>query len=155
MKNTPTPAIPAVLVSSGDRKVVHAFGDEAVIHLTGEHTGGAFTQWTEVTPPGGGPPPHWHTDEDEWFLVLEGRASFLKDGEWHEAGPGTAAFMPRNSVHAFKNTGDVPLRMVVTTAPSGFETFFTRCAEEFASPGGPNMTRIVKISAEHGIHFAT
>jgi hypothetical protein len=45
--------------------------------------------------------------------------------------------------------------MLITTAPSGFETFFTRCATEFANPAGPDMQRIMEISAEHGIHFAT
>jgi len=87
--------------------------------------------------------------------VLAGSASFLTDGVWHEAGAGAAAFMPKNSVHAFKNVGDVPLRMLITTAPSGFETFFTRCAAEFANPAGPDMPRIMEISAEHGIHFAS
>jgi hypothetical protein len=37
--------------------------------------------------------------------------------------------------------------------PSGFETFFARCAEEYAKPGSPDMGRIAAISAEHGIHF--
>ena len=87
--------------------------------------------------------------------MLEGSASFLADGAWHEAGAGAAAFMPKNSVHAFKNVGNVPLRMLITTAPSGFETFFTRCAAEFANPAGPDMPRIMEISAEHGIHFAS
>ena len=150
----PTPGLHPTIVPSGQNPAIHAFGEEVVFHLTGEQTGGAFTQWVETTPPGAGPPPHWHTNEDEWFFVLEGRVSFLTDGVWHEAGPGAAAFMPKNSVHAFKNVGDVPLRMLITTAPSGFETFFTRCATEFANPSGPDMPRIMEISAEHGIHFA-
>lgn len=151
----PEPILPPVLVPAGHGRAVHAFGEEAVFHLTGEQTGGMFTQWVETTPPGAGPPPHWHTNEDEWFYVLEGRVAFLKDGTWHEAGPGAAAFMPKNAVHAFKNVGEQPLRMLITTAPSGFETFFTRCAAEFAKPGEPDMPRIMEISAEHGIHFAT
>lgn len=150
----PTPSIPPVLVLSNQNPVLRAFGEEAVFLLTGEQTGGSFTQWVETTPPGAGPPPHWHTNEDEWFYVIEGRVSFLKDGVWHEAGEGAAAFMPRNSVHAFKNIGDTPLRMLITTAPSGFETFFARCAAEFANPAGPDMPRILEISAEHGINFA-
>jgi hypothetical protein len=61
--------------------------------------------------------------------------------------------MPQGVVHTFKNAGPTALRMLVSTSPSGFETFFARCAEEFANPGGPNMERIFAISAEHGIHF--
>ena len=37
--------------------------------------------------------------------------------------------------------------------PAGFETFFSRCAEEFAKPGGLDMKRIVAISTEHDIHY--
>ena len=44
--------------------------------------------------------------------------------------------------------------MLIHTAPSGFETFFARCAEEFAKPNPPDMSRIVEISAEHGIHYS-
>jgi hypothetical protein len=62
-------------------------------------------------------------------------------------------FMPRSVVHAFKNIGDTDGRLLVTTYPAGFEKFFGHCADEFAKPGGPNMDRIVAISAEHGIHF--
>jgi hypothetical protein len=63
--------------------------------------------------------------------------------------------MPRNVIHTFKNIGDTPSRMLIQTHPAGFETFFARCAQEFAKPGGPDMQRIAAISAEHGIHHLT
>jgi quercetin dioxygenase-like cupin family protein len=107
--------VPPVLVPSGNARVLRAFGEEIIVHLDGEKTGGKLAQFTAVTPPGGGPPPHYHLNEDEWFHVLEGRVSYFIDGAWHEAGPG---------------------------------------AEEFTKPGGPDMNRIVQISAEHGVHFA-
>ena len=137
----------------GKTRAVRAFGDEVYFLLTGEHTGGMLTTFTDITPPGGGPPPHTHDYDDEWWHVLEGRVSFFNGKGWHEVPPGGAVFMPKSSVHTFKNIGDKPSRMIVSTSPSGFETFFTRCAEEFAKPGGPDMKRIVAISAEHGIHY--
>jgi mannose-6-phosphate isomerase-like protein (cupin superfamily) len=134
-------------------RVLSAFGEEVHLYLTGRETGGRFTQWLEITPPGGGPPPHYHTGEDEWFHVLEGRVSFLRDDAWEEVGPGACVWAPRNSVHTFRNTGDTPSRMLLTTAPSGFEEFFARCAAEFSAEGGPDMARVTAIAAEHGIHF--
>jgi quercetin dioxygenase-like cupin family protein len=134
-------------------RVLHAFGEEITILLDGERTGGKLTMWTEITPPGGGPPSHYHLNEDETFHVLEGRVAFLSGGEWHEVGPGGAAFMPRCVVHTFKNVGDQPSRMLIITTPSGIEEFFARCAEEFAKTGGPDMSRIVQTGAEHAIHF--
>lgn len=133
--------------------ILHAFGEEMHLYQTGEETGGRFAQWLEITPPGGGPPPHYHTNEEEWFHVLEGCVSFFRDGQWVEAGPGARVHCPRHSVHAFKNTGVEPARMLITTMPAGFEVFFARCAGEFAKPGGPDMARILEISAEHGIFF--
>ena len=110
--------------------------------------------WTEVTPPGGGPPPHYHSSEDETFHVVGGRVACLVDGEWHEVGPGGAAFMPRGIAHTFKNVSDQPSRMLIMTMPSGIEKFFASCAEEFANPGrSPEMQRLFQIGTEHGIHF--
>jgi quercetin dioxygenase-like cupin family protein len=141
------------IVRQDDALVLHAFGEEVIVRLDGERTGGKLTMWTELTPPGGGPPPHYHVNEDETFHVIEGRVAFLMDGKWHEVGPGGCAFMPRGVVHTFKNVGDQPSRILLMTTPSGFEKFFARCAAEFAKPGGPDMSQITQISSEHGIHF--
>jgi mannose-6-phosphate isomerase-like protein (cupin superfamily) len=144
---------PAAIVDQTETRVLHAFGEEVTILLDGECTAGKLTMWTEVTPPGGGPPPHYHLNEEELFHVLEGRVAFLVDGKWNEIGPGGAAFMPRGVTHTFKNVGDQHSRMLITTTPLGFEKFFARCADEFAKPGGPDMSRIIEIAVEHGIHF--
>ncbi|MEM7114992.1 MAG: cupin domain-containing protein [Chloroflexota bacterium] len=147
-------ARPALIIrSANDSKTLSAFGDELSILLSGEQTGGQLAMLLASTPPDGGPPPHYHENEDEWFYLLEGELELLVDGAWQEIGAGTAVFIPRNTVHAFHNSGDKPLKMLIQTTPAGFETFFTRCADEYAKPGPPNMGRIIEISAEHGIHF--
>lgn len=147
------PAISPAIVPPGSGKILRAFGEEVTVLLGGDQTGGAFALWTEVTPPGGGPPPHYHEREDETFYVLEGRIAFFRDGAWEEVPVGTTAFMPKKSVHSFKNVGDTPAKLLISTRPAGFEVFFARCAEEFAKETPPDMDRIVAISAEHGIHF--
>jgi len=143
----------AVIYPFAGERVLRAFGDEVHLYLTGEETGGSFTQWLAITPPGSGPPPHYHEHEDESFHVLEGRVSFLADGRWTEVGPGARVHCPKGSVHTFRNTGETPSRMLLTTMPSGFEDFFAKCAVEFARPEGPDMPRILEIAATHGIHF--
>jgi quercetin dioxygenase-like cupin family protein len=137
----------------GQGRVLRAFGEEVIMHLEAEQTGGAFSLWTNITPPGGGPPPHYHLNEDECFVVQEGSVSFFAEGQWREVPVGSVVYAPRNSVHTFKNVGQQPARMLISTTPGGFETFFSRCADEFAKAGAPDMQRIVEISAEHGIHF--
>lgn len=150
-----SPLLPTAITLPGQGKVLNALGDEVTVLLSGEQTGGAFTMVQVVTPPGGGPPPHWHTREDEWFHILEGRVEFWQDGQWMEVPVGSSAFLPRGSRHTYRNCGDQPLRMIVHAAPSGFEVFFERIAEAFNAPGGPDMERIVAISADHGIHYVS
>ena len=151
----PDPDSSPAVVPAGAGRVVHAFGDEFTFLLEGSHTGGRCTVFIEVTAPETGPPPHYHENQDEWFYVMEGRVAFFKDGAWTEVAPGSSVFIPKGAVHTFKNVGDQPLRQLITVSPSGFETFMTRCSEVFAQPGPPDMTRLIAIAGEHGIHFVT
>ena len=152
MNPQPTPTV--ATTSPGHSGVLRAFGDEITVLLSGEQTGGAMVLGMVTVSPGGGPPPHYHLNEDEWFLVQEGRGSFFVGGQWQEVPVGTRVFLPRTIVHTFRNVGDKPLRMLFGTSPAGFEKFFGRCSDECAKAGGPNMERIGQIAAAHGIHFA-
>jgi mannose-6-phosphate isomerase-like protein (cupin superfamily) len=147
------PSISPVIVPASGHVVHHAFGDELIVLLDGERTGGKYMCGVLVTPPGGGPPPHCHELDDEWFYVIEGKVEFFVNGTWTEAGPGQCAFLPKGVPHTFRNIGDTPLRMLLHTAPAGFETFFARMAELFHAEGGPDMDEVVRISAEHGITY--
>lgn len=153
MKQTLTNHAQPVLVPENGGTVLNAFGDQVNVLLASRQTQGAFTLFTTITQPGGGPPLHYHLNEDELFMVLEGRISYFVEGRWTEMGPGGVVFAPRGSVHTFRNVGDKPCRQCTMTTPSGFEIFFARCAAEFAKAGGPDMNRIMEISAEHGIHY--
>lgn len=140
-------------VPSAAQRTIHVFGEELLFIQTGAETAGRFTHWLEITPPGGGPPPHYHAKEEEWFYVLKGQVSFYTEGEWKDAPPGSRVYMPRNLVHAFKNTGSEPLHMLITTVPAGIEDFMLSAAAEFNAPGGPDQGRMLAIATEHGIHF--
>jgi len=148
-----TPAAPLAVVQPGEGRVCRLFGEEITIQLDAKQTGGKFTAFVEVTPPGGGPPPHKFAIEDQWFFVLEGRLSLFADGQWTDASPGTSFFAPRKSVHTFKNIGDKPSRLFVHTSPSGIEKFFAIAHGEFAKPDGPDMAHIRTLTAEHGLNF--
>lgn len=142
-----------VIVQEKDAPVIRAFGDEMRLTISGAETGGKYAQWLSITQPGGGPPPHIHAHEDEWFYVVEGSVSFLADGEWTEAGPGSGAFLPHGSLHTFKNVGETPLHMVLTVAPAGFENFFAEASKEFSLPGGPDIAKVIEIAGRFGITF--
>jgi quercetin dioxygenase-like cupin family protein len=54
---------------------------------------------------------HSHSWEHEVF-VLEGQGSVLCCNEEKSIGPGYVVFIPPNTSHHFKNTGDKPLRFL-------------------------------------------
>ena len=141
------------ITQPGTGNDLHAFGDVLSVMITGEQTGGTLTVMFDETPPGGGPPPHVHSNEDELFLVVEGRISYFVEGQWTEVGVGGAVYLPRGNMHCYRNMGTTPSRHWILTTPSGFEGFFARCADEFAKTGGPDMQRIVEIHQEHGIEL--
>jgi mannose-6-phosphate isomerase-like protein (cupin superfamily) len=117
--------LPALLHGRFGR-VLHAFGDQVTVKLGGEDTAGAFALCEVVTQPGGGPPLHCHLNEDELFILQEGRVSFFIEGKWTELESKGIAFAPRGLTHTFKNSGDTPSKMWVMTTPAGFEKFFAR-----------------------------
>ncbi len=61
--------------------------------------------------PGGHTPLHTHAHEHEVF-VIEGQGVFVCEGQEHEFGTEYVLFVPPNTEHRFKNTGDSLLRML-------------------------------------------
>jgi quercetin dioxygenase-like cupin family protein len=99
-------------------------GDHYTFLVTGEETGGAYFAMEALVPPGGGPPPHINTREDETFYLLEGNVEFLLGEEIIVAGPGDFVNVPRGTVHRFRNTGTETARLVLTFTPAGIERWF-------------------------------
>lgn len=111
-------------------------GDHYTFLVTGEESGGAYFAMEALVPPGGGPPPHIHTREDETFYVLEGEIEFLLGEELISAGRGHFVSVPRGTVHRFRNAGTETARLVLTFTPAGIEKWF----EETLDPA-PNAVR--------------
>lgn len=151
-QTSPDTARPVVL-QADEGRLVHAFGDSILFKLTGAETAGTLAVGLDTTPPGGGPPLHYHRNEDELFLVIDGTVSYCVEGTWTDLGPGGLAYVPRGVVHTFQNRTDAPVRHWILTTPHGFERYFERCAAVFATPGAPDMAQIMAISDEHGIVF--
>jgi quercetin dioxygenase-like cupin family protein len=80
-------------------------------------------------PPGGGPPPHIHTREDETYYLLEGQIEVLLGEETVVAGPNDFVNIPRGTLHCFSNKGTETAGMVLTFTPAGIEGWFEECLE--------------------------
>ena len=104
-------------------------GDHYTFLVTGEESGGAYFAMEALVPPGGGPPPHIHSREDETFYVLEGQIEFLLGEETITAGAGDFVNVPRGALHRFRNTGTETARLVLTFTPAGIERWFEEALE--------------------------
>lgn len=113
--------------------------------------------------PGAGAPPNRHPGEDESFFVIEGRFGFQIAGEERVAGPGDWVKVPDGAVHAFRNIGDAPGRLLVLNAPGAMHDLFfseagramppgTRELPQDASP--PDVPRILAAMEKSGMEFA-
>ncbi|WP_243367431.1 cupin domain-containing protein [Fundidesulfovibrio soli] len=67
--------------------------------------------------PGGHTPRHAHAWEHEMFFHT-GEGEVYGNGQWNPVGAGCVAFVPGNSEHQIRNTGEKPLT-VVCLVPSG------------------------------------
>ena len=130
----PTSAGYATRAGAGDRLWI--VGDTMAFKATGATTGGQLVLLENLTAPGGGPPPHIHTREDEFFYVLDGTFQIRIGDELHELEAGGFAFVPRGTVHNFRNAGHSPSRILVGFTPAGMEGFFRESGRS-ATDDGP------------------
>src|SRR3989449_10283541 len=105
----------------GEGRTILVVGDVYRFLAVGEETNGKSALWEAVVPPGGGPPPHVHSREEEGFYVLEGEITFQIGDERLVARAGTFANMPVGTVHSFRNDGSRPAKMLISVAPAGLE----------------------------------
>jgi quercetin dioxygenase-like cupin family protein len=136
MTTTPTAITEGYAVAAGEGERIWIVGDTMTLKATSESTGGSLVLIENLTAPGGGPPPHIHTREDEFFSVLDGTFEIRIGDELHALGPGGFAYVPRGTVHNFRNTADTPSRILVGFTPGGIEDFF-REAGRPATDDGP------------------
>src|SRR6478752_5267205 len=105
----------------GEGRTIAVVGDVYRFLATGEDTNGKYAVWEAIVPPGGGPPPHVHSREEEGFYVLEGEIALTVNGERVVAAAGTFANMPVGTPHSFKNESARTARMLISVAPAGLE----------------------------------
>ena len=89
--------------SSRVREVLPGVG--VALQLEGADTGGALSIVEHPFDVGASVPPHIHTYEDEFSIVLEGEIGFRSEDKEVMLGPGGYIVKPRGEVHAMWNAG--------------------------------------------------
>jgi mannose-6-phosphate isomerase-like protein (cupin superfamily) len=125
------------------------FGDPVNVLAAAAETNGKFSIITQTCQPGGGPPPHIHQHEDEWFFPISGNFEIFNGMEWL---PLTqhGQFAPRGGLHAFRNAGDSVGTIMALCVPGGLDEYLERISP-IQMPTG--LEELLQISAEVGITF--
>jgi quercetin dioxygenase-like cupin family protein len=142
----------AIQVPSDGGKKVNILGIPMVIRVHGRDTGGIVSAVESHDVPGGGPPPHIHSREDETFQVLEGEYEFIVDGKSFVAKKGATIFAPRGIAHTYRYLGEVPGRLMCLITPSGFEGFFEAIGA-LAPEQQQDIPRVITIAKEFGLEI--
>jgi len=91
---------PTIRPPTAGRRIA-VVGDVYRFLAVGDETDGRYAMFEASVPPGGGPPPHVHSREEEAFFVLEGRVTFQVGDERVVAEAGTFLNVPVGSLHSF------------------------------------------------------
>src|SRR5687768_15498743 len=124
-------------------------GDHYTFLVTGEETGGAYFAMEALVPPGGGPPPHVHRNEDETFYVLEGHVDLRLGDDRVTAGPGAFVNIPRGRVHNSHDASSAMAKLILTFTPAGIEHFFEETLERALDPTQPPPDNVAEVAARY------
>ncbi len=137
LHSTTTTTTTGYALRHADGERLWIVGDTMTMKATAASTGGSLTLLENVTAPGGGPPPHLHEREDEFFYVLDGRFELRITDDVHVLEPGGFAFVPRGTVHSFRNVTGVPSRILVGFTPGGMDGFLRESGRPAVGDGPP------------------
>ncbi len=154
MTHQPTLRTPA------EGRTIAVVGDVYRFLATGDETNGKYAMWEAIVPPGGGPPPHIHSREEEAFYILEGEITFMVNGEKVVALAGMFANMPVGTPHSFKNESDRPAKMLISVAPAGLEKMFMEVGVPLADgatmalpPTKEEIEKLLAAAPKYGIEI--
>lgn len=125
-------------------------GVGVVFKIDGADTGGNLSIVEHPFAVGALVPPHVHTREDEFSIVLEGQIGFRSEDREVVLAPGGYIIKPRGEVHAMWNAGDTPARMIEVISPAGFERFF-RELSDLTAAGPVELPTVVGLAEEYGL----
>ncbi len=152
------PSIKVTMPSEG--RTIAVVGDVYRFLATGHDTNGKYAMWEAIVPPGGGPPPHVHSREEEGFYILEGEITFQVGEQRVAATAGMFANMPVGTPHSFRNESKKPARMLIFVSPAGVEQMFFEVGVPLADgattalpPTKAEIEKLLEVAPRYGIEI--
>lgn len=136
-----------LVVAAGAGLAFEDGDDRGRIIVSSASTNGAYSvmQWvvapqasSDAEPGSFGP--HRHNAIEETFLVRSGELEFLVGDSVSALSSGDFVRVPPGTLHGYRNGGDVPVDLIVTFVPGGFEELFVKYRTDQANdPDGPGF----------------
>lgn len=146
---------------AGEGRAFWGPGDRYTFLVTGAGSNGSCLIVHCVVPPGGGPPPHIHGREDEFFYLIDGQLSVVVGGETFEAKTGDLVTARRGVPHTYRNIGSGNASMLAIFTPAGMEGWFQEALDpagdkvSLAPPPTPELiARMLAIGPKYGVEWA-
>ena len=104
---------------------LHILGGTFDCKVSAKDTNGQLCIFDTLRTNPGGPPLHFHEDQDEWFYVVRGEFKIQVGAEVFQLKEGDSAFGPRKIPHSFAKTSEGEAQLMVMFQPAGtMEAFF-------------------------------
>lgn len=94
-------------------------GDVFFCKVSAKDTDGDLYIFESIRGKKGGPPLHYHFEQDEWWYILEGEFLFKVGEQTFTAKAGDSVFGPRMVPHAFAKINEGPSKMLMGFQPAG------------------------------------
>ena len=99
----------------------------------------------------GGPPRHFHHEQEEWFYVVESEYIIEIGDERYKLGPGDSVLAPRGVPHAWAHVGEGMGEQLIAFQPAGkMEAFFGELSKIESVPQPEVMQRLF---STHGMEM--
>ena len=110
---------------------------------------GAF----ELTvPPGSNvPPPHSHSNNEEFVYVLEGTLRYTVGDETRDLSVGQSMSTPKGVVHAFDNPFNTTAKALIVNSPDIGAQYFRDIAAVVNAGGPPDKAALVAVMTHYGL----
>jgi mannose-6-phosphate isomerase-like protein (cupin superfamily) len=154
MKSAKTNLKKAVIAPIDNRGATrwNVLGMDTICIVASEDTGGEYSVVETIAEPNQGPPLHIHENEDEIFVVIEGKFEIICGDTTYTVQNGDVAVLPRRIPHTFRNTGEKNGRILQTISPGGFENFFAEVSRDI-NPEVPDFPKLSGIAERYNLHF--
>ena len=150
----------ATIRTPTEGRTITVVGDVYRFLAVSDDTNGKYAMWEAIVLPGGGPPPHVHSREEESFYILEGEITFSFGEERLVASAGMFANVSVGTLHSFKNETKQSAKMLISVAPAGLEQMFFEVGQSVPTgtttaspPTKEEIEKLLAVAPRYGVEI--